>query len=105
MSFSRRAGGFIVAGLLACLSAHANEQMMERSGCISCHRVDQKLIGPSFKEVADRYRSDTVATQYLVDKIRAGGEGVWGDIPMQPNTTEKVSDGDLQAIVEWILKL
>jgi cytochrome c len=91
--------------LMAASVTHASEQLMERSGCISCHRVDQKLIGPAFKEVAARYRTESAATEYLIEKIRNGGEGVWGDIPMQPNGVEKISDEDLALVVEWILKL
>ena len=87
------------------IPAHASEQLMERSGCISCHRVDQKLIGPAFTDVAARYRSDSEAVAYLLQKIREGGEGVWGDLPMQPNSVEKISDADLEQVVEWILKL
>lgn len=87
------------------IRVHASEQLMERSGCISCHRVDQKLIGPAFTEVAARYRGDSQAVSYLIQKIREGGEGVWGDIPMQPNDAEKISDADLKFVVEWLLKL
>lgn len=83
----------------------ASEELMSRSGCISCHRVDQKLLGPGFKEVAGRYRGDPEAAARLFRKVRDGGEGEWGDLPMQPNTEEKVSDADLQLLLEWILKL
>lgn len=91
--------------LASSIPVHASEQLMERSGCIGCHRVDQKLIGPAFTEVAARYRSESEAVSYLILKIREGGEGVWGDIPMQPNSIEKISDADLKLVVEWILKL
>lgn len=96
-----------VAGLALASGVHvqASEQLMERSGCIACHRVDQKLIGPAFKEVAARYRGDSEAVSYLMRKIREGGEGVWGDVPMQPNGTEKITDADLRLVVDWLLKL
>lgn len=83
----------------------ANEELMSRSGCVSCHRVDQKLLGPCFKDVAARYRDDAQAAARLFQKVREGGEGEWGDLPMQPNSKEKVSDADLQLLIEWILKL
>lgn len=103
----RRSVKAALAALAFALSirVHASEQLMERSGCISCHRVDQKLIGPAFTEVAARYRGDSQAVPYLIQKIRDGGEGVWGDIPMQPNDAEKISDADLKLVVEWLLKL
>src|SRR6187431_2571417 len=85
--------------------ALASEELMDRSGCSSCHRIDQQLIGPAFREVAARYRADTSVAQRLVLKVREGGEGVWGDIPMQPNGVEKISDADLRTLVDWILSL
>lgn len=95
----------VVAAFATAQVSQASEQLMERSGCISCHRVDQKLIGPAFTDVAARYRADSEAAQYLIAKIREGGEGAWGDIPMQPNGEEKISEEDLRLVVEWILKL
>lgn len=78
---------------------------MQKGGCISCHRVDQKLIGPGFKQVAAQYKETDGAAEYLFQKVREGGEGVWGDMPMQPNGPQKISDEDLHAIVAWILRL
>ncbi|HMN46105.1 MAG TPA: c-type cytochrome [Povalibacter sp.] len=83
----------------------SDEALMERGGCISCHRVDQKLLGPSFKEVAARHRGDPQAAARLFAKVREGGEGEWGDLPMQPNGEEKISDENLQAVIAWILSL
>jgi cytochrome c len=85
--------------------ASASEQLMEQSGCLSCHRVDQKLIGPAYKDVAARYRGHPEVIDTLMQKVREGGEGVWGDIPMAPNSVEKVSDDNLKQIIEWILSL
>lgn len=95
---------FAVVGLVVPV-ANASEQLMQKGGCISCHRVDQKLIGPGFKQVAAQYKETDGATAYLFQKVREGGEGVWGDMPMQPNGPQKISDEDLQAIVTWILSL
>lgn len=83
----------------------AAEKLMEKSGCISCHRVDQKLIGPPFKNVSAKYRADSDAPGLLFEKVREGGEGVWGDIPMIANGPEKISDADLQRVLEWVLSL
>ena len=83
----------------------AAEKLMEKSGCISCHRVDQKLIGPSFRQVAAKYRSDNEAPALLFEKVREGGEGVWGDIPMIANSPEKIADADLHRVLAWVLSL
>lgn len=83
----------------------ASEQLMEKSGCLSCHRVDQKLIGPSFKEVAARYKQKPESVDYLLQKVRDGGEGEWGDIPMAANTPQKISDENLKLVIDWILSL
>ena len=93
-----------VAGLAVSAAAQASEELMEKSGCVSCHRIDQKLIGPAFKDVAARYRSDKDALPKLLEKVRDGGEGVWGDMPMPPNAVEKISDADLKTLIEWILQ-
>jgi len=68
--------------------------------CLACHTADKKLIGPSFKEVAAKYASDPGALAKLEKKVKAGGSGVWGAVPMPPNS---VPDPDLKALVEWIL--
>ena len=86
------------------IAAIANEQLMEKKGCISCHRVDQKLIGPAFKAIAAKYKGQDVR-DHLFEKVREGGEGVWGDMPMPPNEPGKVSDDDLNTIIDWILHL
>lgn len=78
---------------------------MSKAGCVACHRVAEKINGPSFKAVAARYRNDPGAPAWLFEKIREGGEGVWGDLPMVPNGPQKISDEDLQAMIAWILSL
>jgi len=92
------------AGLAVNATTQASEELMEKSGCVSCHRIDQKLIGPAFKDVAAKYKSDKNALPYLLEKVRNGSEGVWGDMPMPPNTAEKISDGDLKTVIEWVLR-
>jgi cytochrome c len=97
-----------VAGLAALGGsglACAGEELIERGGCISCHRVDEKLIGPSFKDVAAKYRSSKDAAEHLFEVVRNGGEGVWGDLPMPATAPEKISDADLRSAIEFILGL
>jgi cytochrome c len=79
------------------------EQMVTKYGCNACHAVDKKVIGPSFKDVAAKYRGQPDAEGKLVEKVRNGGSGVWGQIPMTPNP--QVPDQDLHALVKWILSL
>jgi cytochrome c len=83
--------------------AQANEKLAQASGCTACHSVDKKLIGPSYKDVAAKYRANKGAEAELVKKVKAGGKGVWGDIPMAPNA--HVKDDDIKTIVQWILSL
>ena len=69
--------------------------------CLTCHQVDKKLVGPAFKEIAAKYASDKAAEGKMVDKVKKGGAGVWGQIPMPPN--DKVPEADLKAVVKWVL--
>jgi len=68
--------------------------------CQSCHAVDSKLVGPAYKDVAAKYAGDPDAPAKLEQKVKSGGSGVWGAIPMPPNN---VPDADLKTLVEWIL--
>jgi cytochrome c len=88
---------------VAALPALANEELAKKNACTACHAVDKKIVGPAFKEVAAKYRSDKTAEAKLVKKVKEGGVGVWGQVPMPPNST--VSDKDIQALVKWVLSL
>ena len=79
------------------------EGLAKSSGCLACHTVDKKLVGPSYKDVADKYRKDKNAEATLVKKVKEGGKGNWGDIPMPPNG--HVKDADIKTLVDWILSL
>jgi len=81
--------------------AKAGEALAKTSGCLACHTVDKKLVGPSYQEIAERYRKDKGAEASLIQKVKAGGKGVWGDIPMPPNA--HVKDADIKTMVQWIL--
>ena len=81
----------------------AAEALMQKSGCVACHAVDKKVIGPAYKEVAAKYKSDKDAATKLAAKVKAGGQGVWGPVPMPPNA--QVSDADIKTLVGWILTL
>jgi len=87
----------------ASATAQANEETLNKAGCMACHSKDKKLVGPSLKEVAAKYKGQD-ATAALVQKVRSGGKGVYGPIPMPPNPPEKINEADLKGGVEWILK-
>ncbi len=83
----------------------ANEALATKSGCLACHAVAEKKIGPSYKQVAQRYAGDAGAEAKLVTKVKAGGAGNWtketGGMPMPPQA--HVSDADIKTLVKWIL--
>lgn len=78
------------------------EALAKASGCLVCHSVDKKVVGPAYKDVAKKYRSDKTAVDKLVKKVKMGGSGVWGTVPMPPNSP-KVKDADIKTLVEWVL--
>ena len=84
-------------------AADAGEDLAKNSGCLACHSIDKKLVGPSYKDIANKYRGDKSAPATLAKKVKEGGKGVWGEIPMTPNA--HVKDADIQTIVNWILTL
>lgn len=90
----------LAAVCAASTPAMADEAMMKAKGCVACHKVDGKLIGPSYKEVAAKYTAADV--DKLAEKVQKGGKGVWGAIPMTPN---KVTPEEAKQLVTWILSL
>ncbi|MCC7327906.1 MAG: c-type cytochrome [Burkholderiales bacterium] len=100
-----------IAGLALFASGTANavldkakaEAMMKKDGCAACHGVDKKIIGPSYVDVAAKYKNDKNAVATLSKKVKEGGSGVWGPIPMPPNTA--TSQADITELVTWILSL
>jgi cytochrome c len=81
----------------------AAEALARTSGCLACHSVDKKLVGPAYKDVAAKYRNKKGAEAALIQKVKAGGKGAWGEIPMPPNP--QVKDADIKTIVQWVLSL
>ena len=92
-----------VAGALAAAPALAQEELAKKSGCFACHAVDKKLVGPAYKDVAAKYRGQKDAAAKLFKKVKEGGTGVWGTVPMPPNS--HVPDADIHALVKWVLSL
>lgn len=83
----------------------ASEDIVKKARCVACHTVDAKRVGPPYKEVAAKYKGDAKAPAQLFDKVRAGGAGNWGTVPMLPHPADKISDDDLKAAIAWILAL
>ncbi|MBQ0960099.1 c-type cytochrome [Ideonella sp. 4Y11] len=96
----------LIAAALAvgATGAMANaDEALNKAGCMACHAKDKKLVGPSFKDIAAKYKGQDVVAR-LMDKVRKGGAGSFGPIPMSPNGPDKINDADLRAAVEQILK-
>ena len=90
------------ASFLFSASALASEDMAKAKNCMTCHKIDGKLIGPSYKEVAAKYAGQKDAVGTLSKKVIEGGSGVWGPIPMTPNA---VSPDEAKQLVTWIMTL
>jgi cytochrome c len=100
------AAALLAASTLAVASVAAAdelEDLMKKNGCNACHAEDKKVLGPSYKDVAAKYKGDASAVAKLSDKVKKGGSGVWGQFPMPPNT--QVKDADIKKMVELILAL
>ena len=76
------------------------QALAQMKGCLNCHQIDTKVVGPSYKDVAAKYKGDAGAVDKLAAKVKAGGVGVWGQIPMPPNN---VTDEEARQLVEWVL--
>lgn len=95
----------VLALCFAALSASANEDaILNKAGCMACHAKDKKLVGPSFKDVAAKYKGQADAPAKLADKVRKGGSGSFGPIPMSANGSDKINDADLKTVIDAILK-
>jgi cytochrome c len=90
-----------ILATLAALPAAASPELAKKHACFACHAVDKKLVGPSYKDVAAKYKGDKGAEARLFDKVKKGSQGTWGQVPMPPNTA--VPDADVRALVKWIL--
>ncbi len=99
----------VLAAALACIAglaaaparAQSVDELLKKHACLSCHALDKKLVGPSYKEVAQKYAAQKDAQKVLAERVKKGGVGAWGQVPMPPNAA--VPDADLNAMVKWIL--
>lgn len=103
----------IIAALLALpLAAQAADpaaemapemKLAQKNGCLACHDLDVKKVGPAWREVARKYAGDGEAEAMLVTKVKKGGKGHWGEVPMPANVT--VKDTDIKTLVQYVLAL
>jgi cytochrome c len=91
--------GIFVAG--PALADPADLALATSKNCMSCHAVERKVLGPSFKDVAAKYKDSKGAVDLLATKIMKGGSGVWGPVPMPANT--QVSEADARKLAAWVL--
>ncbi|MBS2128301.1 c-type cytochrome [Burkholderia thailandensis] len=106
----RMMGGAVIAiaafgGAMTAAPAYADVgdglRVARGNACMGCHAVDRKLVGPSFQQIAERYKNDKQAVPKLVKKVKDGGSGVWGAIPMPAHP--RMSDADVRSVVQWVL--
>ena len=95
------AAGVALGTLLAATPAAASPELAKKHNCFACHQVDKRVIGPSYQEVAAKYKGQQDAAQKLADHVKKGSVGTWGKVPMPPNVT--VPDADIKTLVAWIL--
>ncbi len=87
--------------LLASAAAYASPELARQHACTGCHAVDQKVVGPAFADVAQRYTKTPAAAELLAKTIRNGSKGAWGDMPMPPQP--QLSAADAQALARWVM--
>jgi cytochrome c len=92
-----------MALMVAATAAMADGLALAKANvCLACHAVDKKLVGPAFKDVAAKYAGRADAVEYLTKKIKSGGAGVWGPIPMPAQA--QLSDAQAKELAQWVLK-
>ena len=75
--------------------------VLQKNACIACHGMDNKIVGPSFRDIANKYKDRPDAVNYLSGRIKAGGQGVWGNIPMPP---QALSETESARLAQWLVK-
>ncbi|APW42441.1 c-type cytochrome [Rhodoferax saidenbachensis] len=90
-----------VTAILSSAPAFADLALATSKNCMACHAVDKKLVGPAFKDVAAKYKTDKTAADRLAAKVIKGGSGAWGAVPMPANP--QVSEAESKKLVAWVL--
>jgi cytochrome c len=100
-TMKRTAALLPLTALIACAPALADQALATSKNCMACHAVDKKLVGPAYQDIAKKYAGDATAQAKLETKVKKGGSGVWGPVPMPPNVA--VKDEDIKTLVKWVL--
>ncbi len=91
----------VASALMVSAPAFASKEIASKNACMGCHAVDKKVVGPSYKDIAAKYKGQAGAVDKLAKKVKVGGSGVWGPIPMPGNAA--ISEADAKTVVKWIL--
>lgn len=91
----------LATGTVLAAPVLADEALARSKNCMACHAVDRKMVGPSYKDISARYANDAQAATKLADKIRRGGSGVWGAIPMPANPS--LTEAEAKTLAAWSL--
>ena len=81
----------------------AVKALAQKNNCLACHAIDKKLVGPAYKEIAAKYKGDKAAEAKLIENVKKGSVGVWGQIPMPANPN--VKDEEAKTLVQWVLAM
>jgi cytochrome c len=101
----------IVVGAVALAfsaAASADLALAKKSGCLACHSIEKKIVGPAWKDVAARYKGDASARAALIAKVKKGGKGKWTDVvgsAVMPPYSPRVKDADIEKLVDFVLSL
>lgn len=93
----------MLAGTASAATEAEAMDIAKKNGCLACHQLDKKLVGPAWREVGRKYAGQADAEANLLVKCRKGGKGVWGEVPKPPNAT--VKEADIKTLVQFVLTL
>ncbi|MDP1606068.1 MAG: c-type cytochrome [Rhodocyclaceae bacterium] len=97
------AAGCLLAGTASAATEAEAMEIAKKNGCLACHQLDKKLVGPAWKDVGRKYGGQADAEAMLLVKVKKGGKDVWGPVPMPPNAT--VKEADIKTLVQFVLTL
>lgn len=104
LAFATAVGIAALAFTASSSYAATGAELTQKNGCMACHSIDKKVLGPAFQEVAKKYKGNADAVALLSKKVKEGGSGVWGPIPM-PANGPKVNDADIKTMTEYVLSI
>ena len=93
--------GFVQAAELTEAQQAAAKELAQASGCLSCHALTEKIVGPAYSSVAEKYQADADAASSLAQSIQYGSKGKWGRIPMPPHAS--LSADDIKTLANWVM--